>query len=153
MLPNLGPMEMMVVGVVAVLLFGRRLPEVGRSLGKGIVEFKKGIRGIEDDVDTTPTRSSLASEGALLLQRDGLGPQRSQVRAPDLRPRGRLKQQRPLPGLKPASRARQNESSSNFGGDALRAHRRRQLARHGVRLYAEVESAPFFEVTVSDLGQ
>lgn len=58
MLPNLGPMEMMVVGVVAVLLFGRRLPEVGRSLGKGIVEFKKGIRGIEDDVDTTPKRSS-----------------------------------------------------------------------------------------------
>jgi sec-independent protein translocase protein TatA len=51
MLPNLGPMEMMVVMVVAVLLFGKRLPEVGRSLGKGIVEFKKGIRGIEDDLD------------------------------------------------------------------------------------------------------
>jgi len=32
-----------------VLLFGKRLPEVGRSLGKGIVEFKKGLRGIEDE--------------------------------------------------------------------------------------------------------
>lgn len=52
MFPNLGPMEMMVVMLVAVLLFGKRLPEVGRSLGKGIVEFKKGIRGIEDDLDT-----------------------------------------------------------------------------------------------------
>ncbi len=60
MFPNLGPMEMMVVGVVAVMLFGRRLPEVGRSLGKGIVEFKKGIRGIEDDFDTTSTRSYTA---------------------------------------------------------------------------------------------
>ena len=42
--------EMMVVGVVALLLFGKRLPEVARSLGKGLVEFKKGISGIEDDV-------------------------------------------------------------------------------------------------------
>ena len=30
---------------VAVLLFGKRLPEVGRSLGKGIIEFKKGLAG------------------------------------------------------------------------------------------------------------
>jgi sec-independent protein translocase protein TatA len=37
-------MEIMIVGVVAVLLFGNRLPEVGRSLGKGLIEFKKGLR-------------------------------------------------------------------------------------------------------------
>src|SRR5579859_7585318 len=49
--PNLNPTELMVVLGVAVLLFGKRLPEVGRSLGKGIIEFKKGIRGIEDDLD------------------------------------------------------------------------------------------------------
>jgi sec-independent protein translocase protein TatA len=51
MLPNLGPGEMLVVMMVAVLLFGKRLPEVGRSLGKGIVEFKKGLRGISDELD------------------------------------------------------------------------------------------------------
>ena len=51
MLPNIGGPEMIVLMVLAVLLFGRRLPEVGRSLGKGIVEFKKGIRGIEDELD------------------------------------------------------------------------------------------------------
>jgi sec-independent protein translocase protein TatA len=58
--PSLGPPEMIVVGVIAVLLFGKRLPEVGRSLGKGIVEFKKGLRGIEDEFinSTTPTPSS-----------------------------------------------------------------------------------------------
>lgn len=46
-----GPMEMLIFGVIALLLFGKRLPEVARSLGKGIVEFKKGVKGIEDDVD------------------------------------------------------------------------------------------------------
>jgi sec-independent protein translocase protein TatA len=59
---GIGPMEMLIVGVIAVLLFGKRLPEVGRSLGKGIVEFKKGIRGIEDDIDTHSSRST-ASRG------------------------------------------------------------------------------------------
>jgi sec-independent protein translocase protein TatA len=59
MLPSLGPMEMMVVMIVAVLLFGKRLPEVGRSLGKGIIEFKKGIRGIEDEFDASTTTSTV----------------------------------------------------------------------------------------------
>jgi len=46
---GVGPFEMMVFGVIALLLFGKRLPEVARSLGKGIVEFKRGIRGVEDE--------------------------------------------------------------------------------------------------------
>jgi len=53
-----GPMEMLIIGVVAVLLFGKRLPEVGRSLGKGIVEFKKGINGIEEEINTATSSSS-----------------------------------------------------------------------------------------------
>ncbi len=47
-----GPMEMLIIGIIAVLLFGKRLPEVGRSLGRGLVEFKKGIRGVEDEVSS-----------------------------------------------------------------------------------------------------
>ena len=58
---GIGPMEMIIVGVVAVLLFGKRLPEVGRSLGKGLVEFKKGIRGIEDDLNTSTSTNYSAS--------------------------------------------------------------------------------------------
>jgi len=53
MLPQLGLPEMIVVMGVAVLLFGSRLPEVGRSLGKGLIEFKKGLRGIEEGLDLT----------------------------------------------------------------------------------------------------
>jgi sec-independent protein translocase protein TatA len=40
-----------VILVIGLLLFGKRLPEVGRSIGKGIVEFKKGLAGIEDEID------------------------------------------------------------------------------------------------------
>jgi len=46
-------MEWVVILVIGIVIFGRKLPEVGRYLGKGIVEFKKGIKGIEDDVDLT----------------------------------------------------------------------------------------------------
>jgi sec-independent protein translocase protein TatA len=57
---NLGPMEMLVVMGIAVLLFGKRLPEVGRSLGKGIVEFKKGLSGITEELDLTATSTTPA---------------------------------------------------------------------------------------------
>ena len=43
--------ELLVIATIGLRIFGRRLPEVGRSLGKGIVEFKRGIRGIEDEVE------------------------------------------------------------------------------------------------------
>ncbi|RIK85339.1 MAG: twin-arginine translocase TatA/TatE family subunit [Planctomycetota bacterium] len=42
---NFGPMEMLIVGMIMLLLFGNRLPSVMRSLGVGITEFKKGIKG------------------------------------------------------------------------------------------------------------
>ena len=53
-----GPMEMMIILGIGVLLFGKRLPEVGRSLGKGIMEFKKGVQGIEDEIDSASSTTS-----------------------------------------------------------------------------------------------
>lgn len=46
-----GPWEWIVIGVLGVIIFGKRLPSVGRSLGQGIVEFKKGLKGVEDEMD------------------------------------------------------------------------------------------------------
>lgn len=46
--------ELVIIMVIALLLFGKRLPDVARSLGKGVVEFKKGLKGIEDDVEHPP---------------------------------------------------------------------------------------------------
>ncbi len=46
-----GPMELVVIAGVGLLLFGNRLPQVMRSLGKSVVEFKKGVNGIEDDLE------------------------------------------------------------------------------------------------------
>ena len=45
-----GPVEWIIIAAIALLLFGKRLPEVGKSLGQGIVEFKKGLKGIDADV-------------------------------------------------------------------------------------------------------
>jgi sec-independent protein translocase protein TatA len=41
--------EMIIVGIIALLLFGKRLPEVARSLGKGMREFKEGMAGIQNE--------------------------------------------------------------------------------------------------------
>ncbi len=45
---GLGPVELLIVAGVVLLLFGTRLPKVMRSLGEGIVEFKRGVQGIDD---------------------------------------------------------------------------------------------------------
>ena len=60
----LGVPEMIVIGIIALLLFGKRLPEVARSLGKGVVEFKKGLRGIEDDVDANVYKKNESSSAS-----------------------------------------------------------------------------------------
>jgi sec-independent protein translocase protein TatA len=46
-----GPFEMLIIAAIVLLLFGNRLPSVMRSLGRGIVEFKKGVQGIEEEID------------------------------------------------------------------------------------------------------
>ncbi|RME04978.1 MAG: twin-arginine translocase TatA/TatE family subunit [Planctomycetota bacterium] len=50
MFGGLGPMEIIIILVVALIVFGRRLPEVGRALGRGIVEFRRGLREMNDEI-------------------------------------------------------------------------------------------------------
>lgn len=43
-----GPIEILVVLVIAILIFGRRMPEIARGMGKSLHEFKKGIKEAKD---------------------------------------------------------------------------------------------------------
>ena len=56
-MPNIGLPEILVVLVIALIVFGpKRLPELGRSLGKGIREFKGSVSGENDDDEDTELR-------------------------------------------------------------------------------------------------
>jgi sec-independent protein translocase protein TatA len=50
-LGSFGGWEMLIVAGFGLLFFGNRLPSVMRSLGKSVTEFKKGVAGIEDDLE------------------------------------------------------------------------------------------------------
>ena len=56
------PLEIVVFAAIAMLLFGNRLPSVMRSLGRGVVEFKKGVAGIEDEVENAGRPKSTEPE-------------------------------------------------------------------------------------------
>ena len=45
---GLGPLEISVIGLAMLLLFGRRLPKIAGSLGKSVVNFKKGLEGLHE---------------------------------------------------------------------------------------------------------
>jgi sec-independent protein translocase protein TatA len=49
----LGPSGLLIVAIIAVLLYGERLPEVARSFGKNFVELKKSIRGLREELEAT----------------------------------------------------------------------------------------------------
>lgn len=46
-----GPMALVIIGIIAVLLFGNRLPKVARSVGSSFVEFKRGLRDVQEPLD------------------------------------------------------------------------------------------------------
>jgi sec-independent protein translocase protein TatA len=52
-MPNVGPLELAIVLIIALVIFGpKRLPELGKSLGNGIREFKSSVTGSDDDDDS-----------------------------------------------------------------------------------------------------
>ncbi len=50
-----GTPEMLVIAFIALLIFGRRLPDVARSLGNSIVQFKKGVNDVQEEVEGAST--------------------------------------------------------------------------------------------------
>jgi sec-independent protein translocase protein TatA len=56
---NLGPQELFWLFLIVLFVFGaKRIPEIGRSIGKGIQEFKKGMKEIDSDLTTTDSKSA-----------------------------------------------------------------------------------------------
>jgi len=55
---SFGPMQILILGVVVLLLFGNRLPQSMRSLGKSVNEFKKGIKEGEEDAEDNEDEKS-----------------------------------------------------------------------------------------------
>lgn len=63
---NLSGWELLVILIIGLLLFGSRLPSVGKNIGKSIVEFKKGLKDAGDEAsrEDSRTQASLPAENA-----------------------------------------------------------------------------------------
>ncbi len=78
---------LLILAFILFVVFGKKLPEVGRSLGKGIIEFKKGMKGLEDDVNDGYSAQAPASQQQQMQQPQALPdvprpPQRITAAAP-----------------------------------------------------------------------
>ena len=63
---GMGHWEILIVLLVGVLLFGaKRIPEMAQGVGKGVREFRKAIRGIQDDVALSPTEDRISDHSKL----------------------------------------------------------------------------------------
>lgn len=71
---NIGPLEIVIVLIIALVVFGpKRLPELGRSLGKGIREFRGSISGRHDDDEEKQPSQALDAGGDEADDRAGKG--------------------------------------------------------------------------------
>ncbi len=85
------PTMMLVLGAIAVLLFGERLPEVARSFGKSFMEIKNGVRGLQNEIQNavnsatsiTPSASSSTSPSTISY---GEPEEREEATAPKFEP-------------------------------------------------------------------
>jgi len=64
-MPNIGPLEIAIVLVIVLLIFGpKRLPDLGRSMGRGMREFKDSITGKDDDNDSIESGETVTAASA-----------------------------------------------------------------------------------------
>jgi sec-independent protein translocase protein TatA len=69
-MPNVGPWEIILLLLLALLLFGaKRLPEIGRSMGRGLREFKESVSGKDDD-DDEPAELPMQTTDATIAARE-----------------------------------------------------------------------------------
>lgn len=58
-----GPGELIIFFVLGLVIFGSRLPSVGKNLGKSIIEFKRGIKGVQDEIEDASNEPAVAPAG------------------------------------------------------------------------------------------
>jgi sec-independent protein translocase protein TatA len=64
-MPNIGPLELAIVLIIALVIFGpKRLPDLGKSLGSGMREFKDSLTGSDDDDDEDEEQAKLEAAAA-----------------------------------------------------------------------------------------
>ncbi|MBK5232179.1 MAG: twin-arginine translocase TatA/TatE family subunit [Thermoleophilia bacterium] len=82
-MPNIGPLEIAIVLIIALIVFGpKRLPELGKSLGRGINEFRDGINKVgkdDDDDEDDDDGSEDDQEPAALTPPPGTEPEVTEI--------------------------------------------------------------------------
>jgi sec-independent protein translocase protein TatA len=68
-MPNVGPLELAIVLIIALVIFGpKRLPELGKSLGNGIREFKNSVTSTHDDDDPPEIENGVEEEEETVVE-------------------------------------------------------------------------------------
>ncbi len=91
------PIHWIILLLVALLLFGRRLPEVGRSLGKGITEFKKGLKDAGEEISAQPQDPYASNSNQASYSAPQRPPQQYQQQYPQQLPPQQYAQSAPPP--------------------------------------------------------
>jgi sec-independent protein translocase protein TatA len=91
MFPGVGYPEMIIVGIIALVLYGKELPEVAKKFGKTYGEFRKGMQGFQrefqDVMRDTPARSSVSTPRPAVTPRpEPVESRIEEVRAPRFQP-------------------------------------------------------------------
>ena len=81
------PVTLLVLGAIAVMLFGERLPEVARSVGKQFMELKNGVRGIQQEIENAVNSATSVDSTTPYLESGHEAPEdREEATAPKFEP-------------------------------------------------------------------